>query len=186
MIQRSCRCNLNIGLAFIGDTHRNAETSRLLPPKAQRAPQKLSPPTSERKIPERKPSSPQPKVPRAIPNIVPGGAFVMPEFGSPYPKPPLDVPENSGPAFVVYLGTNGSSGFFRYFSNADDVLGAESIAPFSLRGRLIKLFPTVQAARSTYHECLQTGVLAMLARNDTQNTVYIVTKGFEPGVYTSK
>lgn len=114
--------------------------------------------TSECRITERKPSSPQPEVPRSIPNIVPGGAFVMPDFGCPYPQLPLNVPENSGPAFVIYIGTNGSSGYFRCFRNTDDMLGAESIAPSSFHGRLVKSFPTVQAARSTYHECLQTGV----------------------------
>lgn len=110
----------------------------------------------------------------------------MPEFGSPYPQPRLDVPNNNGPAYVVFIGTNHSSGYFRHFHNTADMLGAESIAPQSFRGSLVQSFPTVQAAKSTYHECLQTGVLALLAREVTKGTVYIVTKGFEPGVYTSK
>ncbi|KAE9404869.1 hypothetical protein BT96DRAFT_813031 [Gymnopus androsaceus JB14] len=64
--------------------------------------------------------------------------------------------------------------------------GAETIAPANFPGRLVKSFPTVQAAKSTYQECLQTGVLGLLAQEDTKTTVYIVTKGFEPGVYASR
>ncbi|KAE9392705.1 hypothetical protein BT96DRAFT_797236, partial [Gymnopus androsaceus JB14] len=56
----------------------------------------------------------------------------------------------------------------------------------SFSGCLLKSFPTVQAAQSTYQECLQTGVLMLLALKKMQNTVYIVTKGFQPGVYTTK
>ncbi|KAE9399176.1 hypothetical protein BT96DRAFT_776208, partial [Gymnopus androsaceus JB14] len=56
----------------------------------------------------------------------------------------------------------------------------------SFRARLIKSFPTVQAAQSTYQECVHTGVLALLRVQESQNTVYVVTKGFQPGVYTSR
>lgn len=110
----------------------------------------------------------------------------MPKF---LPRPSLprtDVPENAGPAFVVYFGQDNTSGFFRRYSNSDKELGAESIAPMSFHARLVKSFPTVQAAQSTYQECLHTGVLALLRVPETKNMVYVVTKGFQPGIYTSR
>lgn len=110
----------------------------------------------------------------------------MPGFLPRPQQPPLDTPENSGPAYVVYLGQSKSSGFYRRYRNSNEELGVESIAPTSFHSRLVKSFPTVQAAESTYQECLQTGVLALLALDETPNTVYIVTKGYQPGVYTSK
>lgn len=110
----------------------------------------------------------------------------MPPFVPSRPQDRLDVPENSGPAFVVYLGQNQTSGFFLHYNSKDNVPGADSIAPLNFRGRLIHSFPTVQAAKSTYEECMRTGVLAMLRLQETKDTIYIVTKGFEPGVYMSK
>ena len=125
-------------------------------------------------------------MPERLPEIIPGGRFTMPTF---IPRPQLprtDIPENSGPAYVVYFGQDSTSGFFRHYSNSDHELGAESIVPASFRARLIKSFPTVQVAQSTYQECVHTGVLALFRVQESQNTVYVVTKGFQPGVYTSR
>ncbi|KAE9384971.1 hypothetical protein BT96DRAFT_1007507 [Gymnopus androsaceus JB14] len=110
----------------------------------------------------------------------------MPTFIPRPLQPHTNVPENLGPAFVVYLGESSQSGFFRCYSNSVNEPGAKSIAPVLFRGRLIKSFLTVQAARSTYQECLHTGILAMLTAEQTAKTVYIVTKGFELSVYTSR
>lgn len=137
---------------------------------------------SQQQTPQQRPRP----IPRTVPTIVSGGQFPMPLFVAPPPQPRLDIPENSGPAYVVYLGTHNSSGFFRYYRSTNEITGADSIAPSAFSGRLIKSFPTVQAARSTYNECLQTGVLNLLTLVETSETVYIVTKGFEPGVYKSK
>ncbi|KAE9407664.1 hypothetical protein BT96DRAFT_933099 [Gymnopus androsaceus JB14] len=104
-------------------------------------------------------------------------------------QPPLDLLNlagNSGPAYVVYLGINQSSGFYHRYQDTNSSPGAESIAPAGLHGQLLKSFPTVQAVKSAYEECLQTGVLALLREEEMENTVYIVTKEFEPGVYTTK
>ncbi|KAE9385583.1 hypothetical protein BT96DRAFT_840543 [Gymnopus androsaceus JB14] len=110
----------------------------------------------------------------------------MPSFG-PWPQqPPTNHPGNSGPVYVVYLGKGNASGFYHHYDSADDCVGADSIAPPNFHGRLIKSFPTVQAGRSVYKECFQTGILGLLAEPVTKSMVYIVTKGFEPGVYTTK
>ncbi|KAF9024152.1 hypothetical protein BDP27DRAFT_1438276 [Rhodocollybia butyracea] len=148
--------------------------SSAAPSSAFASPARLPAPVSgpaARKRRTQKPAQ-QPTVPLSLPPIVPGTQFVMPDFA---PRP--FVPEsNNTPAFV-FLGINKTSGVFCTFAEA------EAIAPPRFRDRLLKSFMNYEAAMSHYKECVTTGVIAMLKEDETPNTVYIVTQGFEPGVF---
>ncbi|KAE9384235.1 hypothetical protein BT96DRAFT_950698 [Gymnopus androsaceus JB14] len=106
-----------------------------------------------------------------MPEITPGAHFTMPKF-IPCPQLPCtNILENSGPEFVVYFGQDSKSGFFHHYSNSGHELDTKSIAPASFHVHLIKSFPTVQAAQSTYQECMHTGVLVLLRVQESQNMV---------------
>ncbi|KAF9062690.1 hypothetical protein BDP27DRAFT_1368662 [Rhodocollybia butyracea] len=130
--------------------------------------------------------------PQTIPQITPGGRFEMPEFRPPIPPqasdsiptlPSTTAPVSSTDAFVVFLGINNSSGVFRHYQSTSNCVGADSLVPLTFKGGIMMGFMNFDAAVKHFQECLASGVIKLLKAPETAKTVYIVTKGRQPGVY---
>lgn len=124
-------------------------------------------------------------IPRSTPAIVPGGHFAMPDF-IPRPLPPPSSSQSRPSqsrcqtAYVVFLGINNSSGVFQKYKDAVKLM------PIGFHGGLMRAFMNYNAARSHYLECVYSGVIEVLKADENESTFYIVTKGFEPGVYKKR
>ncbi|KAF9070989.1 hypothetical protein BDP27DRAFT_1362219 [Rhodocollybia butyracea] len=119
-------------------------------------------------------------VPQTTPAIVPGGRFIMPGFVLRQHMAQPSNPPAEQTSYVVFLGVNKASGVFRTYQ---EML---AVAPLNFRPRLVESFMNYSAAKNHYLECLHTGVIGLLKEEEGPNTIYIVTKGFEPGVYQKR
>ncbi|KAK7041697.1 hypothetical protein VNI00_008986 [Paramarasmius palmivorus] len=99
-------------------------------------------------------------------------------------------PDGFTTRYIVYYGVNRSYGYFDRWPTLErqgdrDILGA-SILCDNRKGTVKRSFHDGVWARKCYVECLQYNIFHMLGQDIGTRVFYIVVKGVEPGVYTSR